>query len=149
MGGLARDVMGALPDLLLPQRVEAFDVGLPPGPEPAEGEARFTRRREDRSDAVADTKADDFADDIWAIMRALKTSIVIKLRVGWEADFAPMFCEPCDGPRAGDGGVDPSVDARPNEAFGGEDVKKADALDGQIFDTIEGIDIRLTTRHSG
>ena len=121
MGGVARSVMRALPDLLLPQRVEAFDVGL---------KARVPRRSEDRSDAVSDTEPDDFADDIWAIMRALKTSIVIKLRAGREADSAPVFFEPCDGPRACDGGVDPSVDARPNGAFGGKDVKKIDALDG-------------------
>lgn len=140
LGGFARGMMRALPDLLLPQRVEAFDVGL---------KARLARWREDRCDAVAEAKADDFADDVWAIMRALKARIVIELRVGGDADFAPMFIEPHDGPRAGDGGIDPSVDARPNEAFGGEDVEKTDALNGQILDPIERIRIRLATRHSG
>ena len=132
--------MSALPDLLLPQRVEAFDVGL---------EARFARRREDGCDAVAEAKADDFANDVWAIMRALKTGVVIELCVGGEADFTPMLIEPRNGPRAGDGGVEPSVDARPHEAFGGEDVEKTDAFDGQILDAIERIHIRLATRHSG
>ena len=68
--GIARGVVRAPPDLLLPKCIEAFDVGL---------ETRLARRREDRGDAVAKAKADDFADDVRAIMRALKTRIVVEL----------------------------------------------------------------------
>jgi hypothetical protein len=138
--GFARGVAGALPDLLLPERIESFDVGLKAG---------FAGRREDRGDAVAEAKPDDFADDIRAIMRALKTRIVVELGESGEADFAPMFIKARDRPSAGDGSVDPSVNVRANEAFGGEDVKKTGSLDGQILNTIERIHIRLATRHGG
>ena len=58
---------------------------------------------------MAKAKADDFTDDVWAMMRALKARVVVALRVVGEADFPPRCFEARDGPGAGDLGGEPGA----------------------------------------
>lgn len=133
-------VVGASPDLGLPERVAAFDVGL---------EACFARRREDGCDAQAQAEADDFTNDVGPVVWALETGVVVELRVGGQAVLAPVRVEAFDDPWRGDALPDPGAHQRSGEALGGESVAEADAFDGQVFDDTKGIRLRLAQAQGG
>lgn len=79
----------ALPNLSLPQMIEAFDLCLKP---------RFAWRREDRHDAQAQAKVDNPAQSSGCVMGALKAGVVIELRVVRQAASTPMFRQGCEHP---------------------------------------------------
>ena len=69
------------PDLLLPQSIKVFDHGL---------EARFQRRREDRSNAESEAKTHHTSNHIRMVMAALEAHIVVELRKAGKSVQPPM-----------------------------------------------------------
>ena len=130
----------AVPDLLLPEVVEAFDESL---------EAGFAGRGKDGDDLQSQAKADDATQDIRAIVGTLEAGIVIKLRVERAALSAPMRDDLLGRKASGDSGGRPSLHGWTPERLGGEDVNWAEAFQSQVLNDIEGVKFGLTLGGAG
>jgi len=88
--GLEGLEMEALPDGLLPTAVEAFNGGL---------EACFAGGHKDRDHAKLEAGANDAADGVGILMRALKAGVVIELGIRRETNLRPALEDTFQGPR--------------------------------------------------
>jgi len=122
----------ALPDLALPQPIEAFDGIL---------ETRLARWGEDRDHSQCQTQPADTSDGISELMRSLEDCVVVKLRVGGQPITAPALNQGLQrGPSAGPL-HDPSLGQCAVQASAGEHIDKGTVGDLQVLDEIEAVEL--------
>jgi len=128
-------VLATMPDLGLPEMIEAFDFGL---------EACFSRRRKDRHETEAQTQMDDPSQTTGQTVWALEASIIVKLRVVGKAKEPPMCGQAGQHIQGGKGRLRPG---RRQAAIEGNAIEHGDrgaATNGQVFDEIEGVQLDRT-----
>ena len=130
----------ALPDLALPQRIEALDGIL---------EARLARWGEDRDHSQRQTQPADTSDGVGELVRSLEDRVVVKLRISGQPVTAPALNQglerrPSAGPLH-----DPSLGQRSVQAGAGEHIDKGASGNLQILDEIEGVELGSPTGQIG
>ncbi|OGA35847.1 MAG: hypothetical protein A3F75_07970 [Betaproteobacteria bacterium RIFCSPLOWO2_12_FULL_64_23] len=130
----------ALPDLALPQPIEAFDGIL---------EARLARWGEDRYHLQRQTQPADTSDGVGGSMCSLEYCGVVKLRVSGQPVTAPALDQGLQrGPSAGSL-HDPGLGQCAVQAGTGEHIDKGAAGDLQVLDEIEAIEFGSPTGQIG
>ena len=132
LGEIAMDK--AIPDLALPAAVVVFDSGL---------EAGFPRGCKDGSDLELQAEADDAAESIGVLMRALKEGVVIELSVGRQAMLAPVIGEIGEDEIGAQTGMGPGAGQATVQRDGIEDFDALAAGDDETFDAIEAVEFGL------
>lgn len=130
----------ALPDLALPQSIEAFDGIL---------EARLARWGEDRDHSECQTQPADTSDGVRELMRSLEYCGVVKLRISGQPVTAPALNQglqrrPSAGPLH-----DPGLGQCAVQASAGEYIDKGAVGDLQVFNEIEAIEFGSPTGQIG
>src|SRR5580658_3732980 len=123
-------VLAAMPDLGLPEMIEAFDFGL---------EACFSWWREDRNETEAQTQMDDPTQATGQTVGALETGIIVKLSVVGQAKEPPVCGQAGQYIQGGKGRLRPSGR---QAAIEGDAIEHGDGgatTNGQIFHEIEGV----------
>src|SRR5258708_40191430 len=121
-------VAPAVPDFLLPEIVEAFDLGLKAG---------LARWSKDGNDAQTEAKVDDATEAMRQAMGSLEAGVIIELGEAWLAEALPM-CGQGREHRSGREGA--SLRACGETAVEGNGIKDLhlDApLDGQTLHKVE------------
>lgn len=107
--------MAALPNLLLPIRVEALELVL---------KTLLTRWRKNRGDTQAQTKMHDSSEVRRMAVRALEDRVVIELNVSRKSPPAPVRRNQSTGARAlGSGGKNPGTAEAAPEGNGRQGVE--------------------------
>jgi hypothetical protein len=130
----------ALPDLALPQRIEAFDGIL---------EARLARWGEYLDYSQRQTQPADTSDSAVVLVRALEYCGVVELRIRWQTVTMPALKQRLQ--RDACAGVlhDPSLGQRSVQAGAGEHIDKGASGNLQILDEIEGVELGSPTGQIG
>ena len=130
----------ALPDLALPQRIEAFDGIL---------EARLARWGEDRDHSERQTQPADTSDGVGELVRSLEDRVVVKLRISGQPVTAPALKQRLQ--RDACAGVlhDPGLGQCAVQAGAGEHIDKGASGNLQILDEIEGVQFGSPTGQIG
>ena len=129
--GADAGMMKTLPDLLLPEVVEALVEVLRPG---------FARRRKDGRDPEAEAPADDLAQHIGMRVRPLETGVVVERGLAGQAVRPPVRFQPLTEPARREGRADPGPADRSPQGAGGEPIQARPGLQRQILDDIESIE---------
>src|SRR3990172_7851489 len=122
----------ALPDLALPQGVEAFNGIL---------EARLARWGEHRDNPQCQTQPGDTPDGVGELVGSLEDRVVVKLCVGGQPLAAPVLNQglqrsPCAGPLH-----DPGLGQCAVQAGAGEHIDKGPSRDLQVLNEIEAVEL--------
>jgi hypothetical protein len=130
----------ALPDLRLPESVEALDGSL---------ESRFVWGREDGGDTKAQAQANDAADRVGMLARAGEAIVVVELSELGKTERPPVLDQTfhgmgCRDGRAGPGGRQPA-----QQRSSRENRQVRAATNSQSFDGIEQIQFGFVSRHGG
>lgn len=125
-------VMEALPDFGLPTAVETLDGSLKTG---------FSRRGKDGSDAQAQAKPDHPADRIGGAVVPLEAGVVVELSVSRQAKSTPVLAHGRDDFGGWDVSVRPAGYQAAVERDPGKDIDVNAALNHQIFDHVETIEL--------
>ncbi len=132
--------MVALPDLALPEGVEAFYGVL---------EAMFARWGEHWGHLQGETQAAHATDRIGELVRTLKEAGVVELGVRGQPFAAPAI------PKGFEGGLcsrmlhHPGIGQRPVQAGGGEYRNQGTSSDLQVLNEVEGVQLGLTIGETG
>jgi len=122
----------ALPDLALPQPIEAFDGIL---------ETRLARRGEHRDNPQCQTQPTDPPDGVGELVGSLEDRIVVKLRISGQPVTAPALKQGLQrGPSAGPL-HDRSLGQCAVQAGAGEHIDKGAVGDLQVLDEIEAVEL--------
>src|SRR5437763_3325654 len=127
-----------LPNLGLPQRVEAFDGVLHPVLEWRHEYGRHAELQAHTADAT---------HGMGMLMWALKHVVVVELSIGGKSVALPArkqqrysaFGAPWDGP---------GIRQRPMQAFGGEDIDQRPAGDPEFCDEVKAVNLGLARYHA-
>ncbi len=122
----------ALPDVLLPAAVEAFDDGL---------ESVLMRWREDGDDLELQTEADDTTKGVRKLTCTAKNSVVVELGILREPMSAPMGNQRFGGDLGGPRRSNPTGTQACVKTDGGQDVDVSAATQSQVFNEVEAIDV--------
>ncbi len=131
-------MLKARPDLGLPAAVVALDGSL---------EAGLARRSEDGNDLKGEAEADDSADGVGKLMSALEASVIVKLRVGGQADALPVGSQRLEGLPSGDEGPGPGLHQATVERDGVEDLDIDSAANDKAGDDVEAIQLGFALSH--
>src|ERR1035437_3552238 len=130
----------ALPDLALPQPIEAFDGIL---------EARLARWGEDRDHSERQTQPADTSDGVGRSVCSLEYCSVVKLGISRQPVTAPALNQGLQrGPSAGPL-HDPGIGQCAVQAGAGEYIDKGAVGDLQILDEIEAVELGSPTGQVG
>jgi hypothetical protein len=130
--------MKALPDLGLPTGVEAFDGSLETG---------FSWRSKDGGDAQAQTQADYPSQSITELVSTLKTSVVIELGIGWQAEDLPVLDHGLDRRASKDSAIWPRSNQTSVQRYGVKNFNVDSTFDDQALDHIETIEFMTPLCH--
>jgi len=130
----------ALPDLALPQPIEAFDGIL---------EARLARWGEDRDHSQRQTQPADTSDGVGGSVCSLEYCGVVKLGIGGQPVARPALDQglqrrPSAGPLH-----DPGLGQRAVQAGAGEHIDKGSSSDLQVLNEIEAVELGSPTGQIG
>ena len=128
------------PDLLLPEVVEAFDVGL---------EAGFARRRKDRDDAQTQTEVNHPAQMVGMGVRPLEAGVVVELGEVWVSVSAPVFGEGGEDIVGGEAGAGPALGQPAVQRQGIEHIQERTVFNDQAFHEIEGVEFGAAVGDGG
>jgi hypothetical protein len=132
LDGIVVLVDEALPDLLLPAAVEAFDDGL---------ESILMRWREDGDGLELQTEADDTTKGVRKLTCTAKNSVVVELGILREPMSAPMGNQRFGGDLGGPRRSNPTGTQACVKTDGGQDVDVSAATQSQVFNEVEAIDV--------
>jgi hypothetical protein len=132
LDGLVVLVHEALPDLLLPAAVEAFDDGL---------ESVLMRWREDGDDLELQTEADDTTKGVRKLTCTAKNSVVVELGILREPMSTPMGNQRFGGDLGGPRRSNPTGTQACMETDGGHNVDVSTTTQVQVFNEVEAIDV--------
>ena len=135
LDGIVVLVEEALPDPLLPATVEAFDDSL---------EASLMGWREDGDNVELQAEADDTTKGVRKLTCSAENSVVVELGVLREPVSAPMGNQRIGGDFGGPRGSDPTGTQARLETDGSHDVHVSAALQAQVFDEVEAVDVGLS-----
>lgn len=122
-------VSEAIPHLLLPEAVEAFDRGL---------EAGLPRGDEDRRDAQGQAEPCDAAEAVLGVVTG-EDGVVVELRVDGKAEFPPVPGQRALDEAGGDQVGGPGANQAGVERDGVQDFDAEAALDDQAFHGVEAV----------
>ena len=130
----------ALPDLALPQSIEAFDGIL---------ESRLARWGEDWDHSQRQTQPADTSDGVGELVRSLEDRVVVKLRISGQPVTAPALKQRLQ--RDACAGVlhDPGLGQCAVQAGAGEHIDKGASGNLQILDEIKGVQFGSPTGQIG
>jgi hypothetical protein len=129
--------MEALPDFGLPTPVETLDGSLKTG---------FSRRGKDGGDAQAQAKPNHPADSLRGAMVPLEAGVVVELDVSRQTEGTPVLAHGGDHFGGWDVSVRPTGYQATVEGDPGKDIDVSAALDDQIFDDVETIELTRACR---
>jgi hypothetical protein len=130
----------ALPDLGLPESVEALDSGL---------ESRFVGRRENGRDAEAQAQANDTTHRVGMLARAGESIVVVELGEFGQTESPPVLDQVFHRLGGSDAGARPSRRQPAEQRRSRENCQVRSATNGQSFDGIERIQFGLVSGHGG
>jgi hypothetical protein len=130
----------ALPDLGLPQSVEALDSGL---------ESRFVGRREDGCDVQAQAEANDTPHGVEMLSRASEAIVVVELSEFGQTESPPVLDQVFHRLGRSDGSARPGSRQPTQQRRSRENCQVGAATDGQTFDGVEGIQFGFVSGDCG
>ena len=130
----------ALPDLALPQPIEAFDGIL---------EARLARWGEDRDHSECQTQPADTSDGVRELMRSLEYCGVVKLGISRQPVTAPALDQGLQRRPSAGALHDPRLGQCTVQTGAGEYIDKGSSSNLQILDEIEGVQFGSPTGQIG
>lgn len=128
------------PDLLLPEVVEAFDVGL---------EAGFAGRGKDRDDAQAQAEVNHPAQSVGMGVRTLKAGVVVELGEVGATVGVPVFGQRGQDIVGGEARARPALGQPAVQRQGIEHIEERTIFDDQAFHQIKGVEFGAAVGEGG